>query len=329
MRELTPVQPISPDRRPYSIFGQRFITTFTPRASARAAAASSRTPSCIHMTFGGERQRQRCVDDLACGVGSAEDVDHVDRLRSVGEARVDRQAVDRLASEAGLIGSIVKPRSERYLSTKYDGRAVWPTRRPWRSSSRSPGCRECNRRNRNRGSRVLPARRPLVEKRGGAFGGIGVEQVFDHRARGERVGFVERHVDLAIERALADRQRRRRTGGDRWRAVARFGERRAGRDDAIDEAEALGRPRRRRGRRSAPFPSRACAKRRGRRRPAASNRRGRSTRRAGRSARRRRRSRGRRRRRAGSRRRWRRLRPRRSTGLGRATTRASARRSAS
>ena len=30
MRELTPIQEISDDSRPYSIFGQRFITTFRP-----------------------------------------------------------------------------------------------------------------------------------------------------------------------------------------------------------------------------------------------------------------------------------------------------------
>ena len=51
MRELTPIQEISDDKRPYSIFGQRFITTVTPRASARSAAASLRTPSCIHNVF--------------------------------------------------------------------------------------------------------------------------------------------------------------------------------------------------------------------------------------------------------------------------------------
>src|ERR671922_2550079 len=37
-RELTPFQPISPDSRPYSIFGQRFMTTLRPAASAFAAA---------------------------------------------------------------------------------------------------------------------------------------------------------------------------------------------------------------------------------------------------------------------------------------------------
>ena len=53
VRELTPIQEISEDSRPYSIFGQRFITTLMPAASAFAAAASLRTPSCIQITFGG------------------------------------------------------------------------------------------------------------------------------------------------------------------------------------------------------------------------------------------------------------------------------------
>ena len=48
----TPIQEISEDRRPYSIFGQRFMTTLMPAASALAAAASSRAPSCIQITFG-------------------------------------------------------------------------------------------------------------------------------------------------------------------------------------------------------------------------------------------------------------------------------------
>src|ERR1700759_1612565 len=34
VRELTPIHEISDDSRPYSIFGQRFITTFMPAASA-------------------------------------------------------------------------------------------------------------------------------------------------------------------------------------------------------------------------------------------------------------------------------------------------------
>jgi len=57
VRELTPIQEISEDSRPYSIFGQRFITTLIPAASALAAAASSRAPSCIQITFGGVASR--------------------------------------------------------------------------------------------------------------------------------------------------------------------------------------------------------------------------------------------------------------------------------
>ena len=53
VREFTPIHDISEDSRPYSIFGQRFITTFMPAASAFSAAASSRAPSCIQITFGG------------------------------------------------------------------------------------------------------------------------------------------------------------------------------------------------------------------------------------------------------------------------------------
>src|SRR3954465_7309954 len=53
VRELTPIQEISDDSRPYSILGQRFMTTLIPAASAFTAAASSRAPSCIQITFGG------------------------------------------------------------------------------------------------------------------------------------------------------------------------------------------------------------------------------------------------------------------------------------
>src|ERR1700710_644545 len=52
VREFTPIQEISDDSRPYSIFGQRFMTTLIPAASALLAAASSRAPSCIQITFG-------------------------------------------------------------------------------------------------------------------------------------------------------------------------------------------------------------------------------------------------------------------------------------
>ena len=47
---LTPLHDNSPPKRPNSIFGQRFMMTSMPAASAVAAAASLRMPSCIHTT---------------------------------------------------------------------------------------------------------------------------------------------------------------------------------------------------------------------------------------------------------------------------------------
>jgi hypothetical protein len=61
--ELMPFQPISPDSRAYSILGQRFITTLMPAASARAAASSWRTVSCIQITFGQGIERQGFLDN--------------------------------------------------------------------------------------------------------------------------------------------------------------------------------------------------------------------------------------------------------------------------
>jgi hypothetical protein len=52
VRVFTPIQAISDDSRPYSILGQRFITTLRPLASASRAASSLRTPSCIQITHG-------------------------------------------------------------------------------------------------------------------------------------------------------------------------------------------------------------------------------------------------------------------------------------
>ena len=48
---LTPLQDNSPPSRPNSIFGHRFMITSMPAASAVFAAASLRTPSCIHTTL--------------------------------------------------------------------------------------------------------------------------------------------------------------------------------------------------------------------------------------------------------------------------------------
>jgi hypothetical protein len=48
VRELTFIHEISDDRRPYSIFGQRFVTTLMPAASAFAAGAFS---GVLNLTF--------------------------------------------------------------------------------------------------------------------------------------------------------------------------------------------------------------------------------------------------------------------------------------
>jgi hypothetical protein len=51
MPVLTPLHESSPPSRPNSIFGQRFMTTSIPAASAVAAASSLRTPNCIQRTL--------------------------------------------------------------------------------------------------------------------------------------------------------------------------------------------------------------------------------------------------------------------------------------
>ena len=100
VRVLTPIQAISDDSRPYSIFGQRFITTLMPLASASAAASSLRTPSCIQITRG-----RGLSASASCTIGQrvlrgAEDIDHVDRLGNVGEPRIDALAEHVLAGMA-------------------------------------------------------------------------------------------------------------------------------------------------------------------------------------------------------------------------------------
>ena len=75
--------------RPNSIFGQRSMTTVTPFARARSAAASLTTPSCIQITRGRGSSRKRLVDHAARGGGIAEDVDHVDR--APGHRRAGRR----------------------------------------------------------------------------------------------------------------------------------------------------------------------------------------------------------------------------------------------
>ncbi len=67
-RLLTPLQLISPDSRPYSIFGHRFMMTLIPAASAFAAASSWRTVSCIQSTFGNGFSARTSLEDHWNGV---------------------------------------------------------------------------------------------------------------------------------------------------------------------------------------------------------------------------------------------------------------------
>ena len=65
---LTPLHDNSPPSRPNSIFGQRFITTSMPAASALAAASSLRTPSCIHTTGAPIAIASSTTDDWLTGM---------------------------------------------------------------------------------------------------------------------------------------------------------------------------------------------------------------------------------------------------------------------
>ena len=99
VRVLTPIQAISDDRRPYSIFGQRFITTLRPVASASGrlvVAHAELHPDHLRA----RRERQRLLDDRQGILRGAEDVDHVDRLGNVGELGVGLAAEQFLAGEA-------------------------------------------------------------------------------------------------------------------------------------------------------------------------------------------------------------------------------------
>jgi O-acetylhomoserine (thiol)-lyase len=79
------IQPISPEKRPYSIFGQRSITTLRPASRARAAASSLMTPSCIQMvlkprrsfsasasrTMAGAASEPRKISTISTGAGTS------------------------------------------------------------------------------------------------------------------------------------------------------------------------------------------------------------------------------------------------------------------
>ena len=101
VRELTPIQEISEDSRPYSIFGQRFITTLIPAASAFSAAASSRPPSCIQITFGSGDSFSASSTTGMMG-GAAENLDHVDGAADVGERGDEGPAKQALSDMAGI-----------------------------------------------------------------------------------------------------------------------------------------------------------------------------------------------------------------------------------
>ena len=88
---------------------------------------------------------------------------------------------------------------------------------------------------------------------------FGLGEIVDHRHRRRGVGLVERLLDLVVERALADRERRGRMACDRARERLGFGERAALGNHAVDEAEALGLAGAVERCRSAPSRARACA----------------------------------------------------------------------
>ena len=77
----------APNRRGYSIFGQRSMTTVRPAASAR-----SRRRVVAYAELHPDRpdaepilRRDCLVDDAAGGGAVAEDVDQIDRRRDIGQ----------------------------------------------------------------------------------------------------------------------------------------------------------------------------------------------------------------------------------------------------
>src|SRR5579871_2640119 len=136
----------------------------------------------------------------------------------------------------GLTGQVSKPLPVRYSRISFDGRAGFgeaPTIAMLRTLKRM--------------SRIVWSSRPsaaiggsvaglaLLDEGGHAFGAVGLGEVLDHRLGGERVGHVQRLVDLRIEGALADCEGRGGMRGDLARQRLRGFERRSFRDDAVDE----------------------------------------------------------------------------------------------
>ena len=60
-----------------------------------------------------------------------------------------------------------------------------------------------------------PGRAALFEERAHALDAVGFGEIVDHRERRYGISLVERPLDLVVERALADRQRRSRLLRDR------------------------------------------------------------------------------------------------------------------
>ena len=107
VRVLTPIQAISDDSRPYSILGQRFITTFMPLASANAAASSLRMPELHPDHLRPWIERQRFLHDGQRVLRGAEDIDHVDGFGDVGEPRINALTEHLFPAWPGLTGIIL------------------------------------------------------------------------------------------------------------------------------------------------------------------------------------------------------------------------------
>src|SRR5271166_596831 len=224
-----------------SIAGQRFMTTVTPWARARRAASSLITPTCIQITRGRGSSRSassttspaaaelRNTSTISIGAGTS-------AIRALtGRPRISAPAWK------GLTGKVSKPRSIRTPRTSLDGRAglgeapttaiVRTLVRIWRIAS-SP-------RPSTEGMSVVPMRLALLEEGADSFDGVRLGQIVDHRLGGERIGDVERLLDLLVEGALADGERRGGAAGDLSRESLGLRQRPALGNHPVDEPEPL------------------------------------------------------------------------------------------
>src|SRR5271166_5454641 len=218
-----------------SIAGQRFMTTVTPWARARRAASSLITPTCIQITRGRGSSRSassttspaaaelRNTSTISIGAGTS-------AIRALtGRPRISAPAWK------GLTGKVSKPRSIRTPRTSLDGRAglgeapttaiVRTLVRIWRIAS-SP-------RPSTEGMSVVPMRLALLEEGADSFDGVRLGQIVDHRLGGERL------LDLLVEGALADGERRGGAAGDLSRESLGLRQRPALGNHPVDEPEPL------------------------------------------------------------------------------------------